>query len=390
MLELRASLRGILLVASLIAGAWVLIRLWPVLLLVLIAVLMTMALMPAVQTLVRHRVPRAIAVVCIVLLILGAIAGLAAYLVPSLLAEVREVNDRLPEYAGRLDEILADAGLSLNLSERVQGVDWDKYASGQAGLVYGQQALTLLFALISIIVMTAYMLIEAPRIGRFFGQFLGAGQQEEAAKIFEAMCTAVGGYFRGQLITSTAIAIFTFALLQVFGVRNALVFAVLAAIADIVPLVGVFAAILPPVAAALQESSTTGLIVLVALLVYQQFEDRLLVPLVYGRTLSLSPLVVLVAVLFGAQLLGIVGVLIALPVAAISRVAVDYWLQHRRPDTSGADRTILASRSGHAGGPVDVPSTNAPAGWSKSLVLRGWRVSIEAVQRVDASADRSS
>jgi predicted PurR-regulated permease PerM len=118
--------------------------------------------------------------------------------------------------------------------------------------------------------------------------------------------------------------------LRIVGVPNPLAFAVLAGFADVIPIIGAFIAIVPPVAAALQESSTKALVILVALLVYQQFEDRYLVPRVYGSTLNLPPVIVLIAVLAGAELLGITGVLLALPLTAAGRVAVDYIIEHRR------------------------------------------------------------
>src|SRR5581483_3228411 len=133
----------------------------------------------------------------------------------------------------------------------------------------------------------------------------------------------------GQFITSMAIGVFTFSLLRIVGVSNPLAFAVLAGLADVVPLVGAAIATLPPAAAALQESGTQAVIVLAALMLYQQFEDRVLVPRVYGRTLNLPPLIVLLAVLAGAELLGITGVLLALPLAAAGRVAMDYALANR-------------------------------------------------------------
>jgi predicted PurR-regulated permease PerM len=127
-----------------------------------------------------------------------------------------------------------------------------------------------------------------------------------------------------------AIGVFTFAVLQIVGGPNPLAFAVLAAFADVIPLIGAFIAIIPPVAATLQESSTKAIIVLVALLAYQQFEDRYLVPRVYGRTLNLPPIIVLFAVLAGAELLGITGVLLALPLTAAARVGIDFFIENRR------------------------------------------------------------
>jgi predicted PurR-regulated permease PerM len=178
--------------------------------------------------------------------------------------------------------------------------------------------------------MTAYLLSDTPRLGRFVGQFIPNDRKPEANEIFNRLTRVVGGYLRGQLITSVAISIFTFVLLEVIGVPNSLAFAVLAGFADVVPLVGAVIATIPPAAAALQESSTKALAVLIGMIAYQQFEDRVLIPRVYGRTLNLPAIIVLIAVLAGAELLGIIGVLLALPLTAAARVAVDYLIESRQ------------------------------------------------------------
>jgi len=187
-------------------------------------------------------------------------------------------------------------------------------------------------------VLTAYLLVDTRRLRTFLFRFVPPEREPDAQHFLTALNRVVGGYVRGQLITSLIIGLFTTAVLLAAGVPNAVAFGVLAAFADIIPLVGAFIAIVPAVVAAFQESSTQAVIVLAALLVYQQFEDRFLVPKIYGQTLNLPALVVLIAVLVGGELMGIVGVLLALPVAAAGRVALDYYLD-RRDGGSGIPTT---------------------------------------------------
>jgi predicted PurR-regulated permease PerM len=205
----------------------------------------------------------------------------------------------------------------------------------------GQQVLSATISVITVIVITTYLLLEMPNLARFIYQFVPAEREREYDQLFQDMTRVVGGYLRGQFITSLTIGVYTFVVLNIVGVPNSLAFAVLAGFADIIPLIGAFIAIIPPVAAALQESSTVALIVLIALLAYQQFEDRFFVPRVYGRTLNLPPIIVLLAVLAGAELLGITGVLLALPLTAAARVWVDYLLRQRgvslSPGEAGAE-----------------------------------------------------
>ena len=168
------------------------------------------------------------------------------------------------------------------------------------------------------------------------------------------MGRVVGGYIRGQIITSLAIALFTTTLLLILGVKNAVAFGVLAGFADIIPLIGAFIAILPATVGAFQESPTHALIVLGALLAYQQFEDRFLVPRIYGSALGLQPMVVLVAVLVGGELLGIPGILLALPATATGKVILDLFLDKRDPTNAFARRNenseVLAPDSPHVHG----------------------------------------
>jgi predicted PurR-regulated permease PerM len=128
--------------------------------------------------------------------------------------------------------------------------------------------------------------------------------------------TIVGGYIRGQLITSAFMATFVFILLMACGVSNALFFAVFAGVADVLPYIGALLSVGAAVVAALSRGTTIIIVVLVLMLAYKEFENLVLVPRIYGRTLRLPSSVILFSLLAGVVLLGIPGALLALPVAA--------------------------------------------------------------------------
>jgi predicted PurR-regulated permease PerM len=142
------------------------------------------------------------------------------------------------------------------------------------------------------------------------------------ARIILNLETIVGGYVRGQILTSLAMGAFTFGILTIFGVPNALALGVFAAMTDVVPFIGGLLATTPAVLATLVVGVPAAVAVLVAMILYQEFESRILVPRVYGRVLRLSPAVVIVSLLAGGTLLGIVGALLALPIAAAVRMIV--------------------------------------------------------------------
>jgi predicted PurR-regulated permease PerM len=216
--------------------------------------------------------------------------------------------------------------------------------SGRAAVDFGQRVFFGLLAIATILVITAYLLIDAPRLSAFVYQFVSPGSEPAVQHFLESLRFVVGGYIRGQLATSLVIGCFTTGVMLAAGLPNALAFGLLAAFADIIPLVGATLAIAPAVLIALDESATKAMVVLVALLAYQQFEDRFLTPRVYGSTLNLPPIIVLVTVLIGGKIFGVSGVLLALPAAAAGRVILDLYLRRRARRMGGtrADEELFA------------------------------------------------
>lgn len=327
-MRIELTARGVFYIALVIVGVLVLRRLWPVVLLVLTAFIFMGALLPYVEWLVARKVPRGIAVFLVSFAVFAGIVGLFALTVPGLIDEFDHIRDELPGWAEEGEKRLLDLGIEVDLQERARNINWPEVLSGRA-VDYGQQVLLTLFGIFTIIVMTIYLLIDAPRLTRWVYQFVPPGKEDDVARLLRSMTRVVGGYVRGQFITSAIIAIYTFIVLTVVGVPNALAFSVLAGIADIIPLVGAYIAVGPQVLAASDLSMTHAIVVLVALVIYQQFEDRLLVPRIYGATLNLPPLIVLITVLIGGELLGVVGVLLSLPVTAAGRVLLDYSMERR-------------------------------------------------------------
>jgi predicted PurR-regulated permease PerM len=306
-----------------------------------------LGLLPYVEAMVRRGIPRGVSVLVLLFVFLAVLIGLFSVMVPAMVEEFGDVRDNLPESAREIEDLLDNFGINVELQDRASEIDWDHLISGRVAFDFGQRLLTLTFSLITIVIITAYLLSDMPRMANFINQFIPAEHKDGAGELFDSLTRVVGGYLRGQAITSISIAVFTFVLLRIVGVPNALAFAMLAGFADVIPLIGALIATLPPVAAALQESATQALIVLIALVLYQQFEDRILVPRVYGRTLNLPPVIVLIAVLAGAELLGITGVLLALPLTAAGRVGLDYMIQNRiLLNTDSSSNTDEPERSG--------------------------------------------
>jgi len=170
---------------------------------------------------------------------------------------------------------------------------------------------------------------------RFYG-LLPEGSQEKWRGIGSEIYRTVGGYVTGNLVISVIAGISSTIVMVALGVPYAVALGLLVAILDLIPLAGATIAAILIGTVAFLHSIPAGIVVVVFFIVYQQIENHLLQPVVYGRTVQLSPLAVLISILIGAELAGILGALGAIPVAGSLQVLLTDWLRHRHERAAAA------------------------------------------------------
>ncbi len=186
-------------------------------------------------------------------------------------------------------------------------------------------------------ILTIYLLIEGPQVGTAFMRLLPRKDRLRARKLVMEIGAQVGGYMRGQLITSVLAGVFSFVTCWAVGVPAALALGALAAIADAIPLIGLLVALVPAALLALTVSPSKAGIVVVAYLFYHQLEDHFIAPKVYGAALGLSLSIIVISILIGVELMGMLGAVLALPVAAAIPSVIAFiqeWQEtHSAPET---------------------------------------------------------
>lgn len=331
MIRIELSLRNIVTIAGVLAGVWLLTRVWDVILLAGIGLLLAAALMPYVDWLWRRSGNRAAAVTFVVLLMLAFFALVVVIIVPPMVAQGRALWEQAPEIQRRAAEVAAARGWQ-DVAQRIEQFTWGDVTqiAGTRLVDTSRTVLSAVISLVTVFFLAAYFLLDARRLKQFLYFSTPRRWHRHIRALLPALQRVVGGYIRGQAITSGAIFVFSFVVLSVLGVPNALALAAIAAIADLIPLIGVYVFLAPMLLAALSVSISTAVIVVALMVAYQQFEDRVLVPRVYGATLRLPTIAVVLALLVGVELLGLVGALLSLPVAAGVRVVVEYFSEARR------------------------------------------------------------
>jgi predicted PurR-regulated permease PerM len=312
---------------------------------ILISLFLAVALNPAVEWIQRRGLKRRGAAAAVAyLLALGFIVAIGFTFVPTLVDQVNDFVNKLPDYAHDVTHGRGRLGFletKYHIQERIRNAVSDGGATKVLGLSdvafsVAKSVISIVVATVTILFMTYFMLLEGPSwVDRFYGS-LPESSRPRWRKVGQEIYRTVGGYVTGNLLISLIAGTLTTVVLLILGVPYAVALGLIVAILDLIPLAGATIAAILIGTVAFIHSVPAGIIVIVFFIVYQQVENHLLQPLVYGRTVQLSPLTVLISILIGAELAGILGALGAIPVAGSIQVVVNDWRAHRREHPSTA------------------------------------------------------
>jgi len=302
----------------LIAGLWVLNRLLPVVLVLVAALIIVGTISPAVQWLEERRMRRGLGIAIIFTALLLVTVLFITMTIPSLMAQATSLLDQEPALRARLVNWLAGSHLTSPLADllrKVHSGDLVRMAASNA-IEFSTRVVAIFAYILSSVFLAMYIMIDRDRLRGGFFLVVPRSHHIRLSRVMLNLETIVGAYIRGQVITSVFMATFVFVLLSACGVSNALAIAVFTGVADVLPYIGALLSVGAAAAAALSRGPTIIMVVVVLMLIYVQFESRVIVPWIYGRALRLPSSVILFSLLAGSVLLGITGALLALPVAA--------------------------------------------------------------------------
>jgi predicted PurR-regulated permease PerM len=315
---------------------------------VLIALFLALALDPLVGWIERRgRLKRGPAIALTYLIVLAVIVAVGATFIPKLVDEVNGFVQALPNYVhdlthgrGRLGFLERKYQVVEKVREQVQkgGATRVLGLSG-AALSITKSIITIIAATVTIVFLTFFMLLEGRGwVDRVYS-LMPEESQPRWRRVGHDIYRTVGGYVTGNILISLIAGGSITIVLVIMGVPYAAALGLLVAFLDLIPLAGATVAGIIVCLVAFLHSVPAGIVVLVFFVVYQQLENHFLQPVIYGRTVQLSPLAVLVSVLVGAELAGILGALAAIPVAGSLQVVIRDQLAHRRSAPAGGAPT---------------------------------------------------
>jgi predicted PurR-regulated permease PerM len=340
---IRFRVRTVLAIFALAIAVWALLHLVSIARHVLVWIVISMFLAAAINPLVDwlhrraiHRRGLAAGAACF--LVLAFFAGIGALFIPTAISNTNKLVDATPGYVDDLTKGKGRLGFletKYHVVEKVRKQVREGGAKRVLGLSGAAVSITrgvinIVVGTITIAFLTFFMLLEGPAWVERFYSLLPPESQPRWRAVGRDIYRQIGGYVTGNLAISVIAGILTTAVLLILGVPFAVALGLIVAVLDLIPLAGATIAAIIIATVAFLHSIVAGIVVIVFFVLYQQLENHVLQPVVYHRTVSLSPLAILIAVLVGAEVAGILGALAAIPVAGAIQVLIVDFLRERR------------------------------------------------------------
>ena len=299
-----------------------------VIVLIGLSLFLAIGLEPAVQRLMSWHIKRGLSVLIVALLFLGIVGGFLAAAIPPLVSQTQAFIHQIPHYAqemrdhsGTLGRLDARFHIQDNITKAVKSTNGGAVANGVIGA--GRVVLTATASTLTVLVLTVYLLADLPRIRRLVYRLAPVSRRARIILIGDEISAKVGRYVLGNVLTSLIAGVGTLIWLLAFGVPYPIVLAILVAVFDLIPVVGSTVAGIIVTLVALTVSFPVALATAAFYIAYRLLEDYLIVPRVIGHAVAVPATVTIVAVLIGGAVMGLIGALVAIPVAA----AIDILLR---------------------------------------------------------------
>jgi predicted PurR-regulated permease PerM len=295
---------------------------------VFVVVILVAGFTPFINLLVKNKIPRIISVIILFVIIIGFVSFLVYMVIPPIIEQLWLISSNINNYSERLELF------NMNFSGFLfQGKDFltvlgnmlSEFSGGLLNSVvniFGSATYA-----VTVIVLTFYILVQEDSIENFIIAITPKKQIKHAIKIYEKISIKLGKWLRGRIMLSVIIGFVSYLILRLANIQYSLSLAFLAAILDIVPIIGpIIAGLIALFIAYLTGASWWQIVsISAAYMILQQFEAQFLVPKMMGRAVGLSPIIIIIALMIGAEIGGIVGAVLAIPIAAGILVIIQEW-----------------------------------------------------------------
>lgn len=323
--KFEISTATILKIIGIILGIWFLYAIREVVVIFFIVLVVVAAFGPLVDRMARF-IPRVLALIILTLVFLGILTAIGFLIVPPVIEQLQQLAINAPLYIERLGPLYNSVQIYV-LKYQETLLNFTPNFGTLTGGIYSTTIgfISGLVAVVTILVLSFYMLLEQESLKNFLHQIVPLEHKENFFAVIRKIGNKMGSWLRGQFLLMLIIGILDGIAVTVLGVPYALTLAVWGGLTEVIPYVGPWLGLVPALIIAFTISPVKGLLVFLAYIVIQQLEAQFLAPKIMGKAVGLSPVIIILSLLAGAKLMGILGVIIAVPVAAALFVIIQEW-----------------------------------------------------------------
>lgn len=319
------SIASVIKIILVLLALWFLYLIKDIVLILFVTIIFAAAIDPWVDYFQRKKIPRTLGIVSIYVVGLGLLSLLIAMLVPAMTREITSLARDFPTYYNKI--IVSIEGFQAGQdSHNVRNI-LDSWASNLGGATKSVfSTIGGIFggfvSLFAILVITFYLIVKKDNMRVFLQTVTPSKYQAYIIQIYTQIQRKVGQWLKGQLVLMLIIAILSYVGLLLLGVKYSLILGLFAGVTEIIPYIGPVIGAVPAIFIAFTQSPFKGLLVLILYILIQQLENHIIVPKVMNRAVGLNPIVVILVILIGGKLAGILGALVAVPIATVFSVII--------------------------------------------------------------------
>jgi len=332
------SIASVMKIIGLFLLLWFVWFIRDILAMVFVSIIIAAAMSPSIDRIWRKtKIPRWLSVLFFYTLFILAVGGFIYFVFPPLIIQIRQLANQLPNYFPQAaiffdylqnfqtsSDLLNTSQDTLNSFSNFLDSIFGGVVAATTGVVNGA------VAFITIMILTLYFLLDENGIKNFFVSLVPVKQKTRVVDIFQKIGIKLGHWIRGQIILGVIMGIIVYVGLTIMKVPFALTLALLIAVFEIIPIIGPILAAIPAILIALSISPSLALIVLLFYIIAHQIENNLLVPKIMQHSVGLNPITIIIILLIGAKLMGIIGMLLAVPIATVFYTFLQEWLIFQR------------------------------------------------------------
>lgn len=297
-----------------------------ILAIIFVAAILAAALDPWVDYLQEKKIPRPVSILALYVIGLSVIILALVLIVPVMTTEIRSLANNFPVYYEKLLNAFGQFQESSSVTRSFTGIleSWAVNLGQTTKSVFSTISGVFggIISFIAVLVITFYLIVKKDNMRSFIETLAPKKYHAYAIQLYNRVQKKIGSWLSGEISLMVIVAILAYLGLLILGVRYTLLLALIAGLTELIPYVGPTIGAIPAVLIALTDSPLKALLVVILYVIIQQLENSVIVPKVMKRAVGLNPIVVIVVILIGGKIAGILGALLAVPIATIASVLI--------------------------------------------------------------------